>query len=226
MKHPKLNVYLLLWLFVLWGNPSYTQDSPVSVHTRNVIWTTPVRKNTIINGIAIGIQSTTGGGANLLKINGLNIELEPFGIIGGLYAIGGTIASISRHSIPDSMIQGRADLVSRTAFTENNQHATSKIKGVSFSLGGLMDNLELSGVGINGVISFANRVNGIELTGIMNLHYEFNGIMIAGLRNKVTKVNGLQVGLINTCKDGRVVQLGLINRIGKRITPVLNFKLR
>ena len=37
---------------------------------------------------------------------------------------------------------------------------------------------------------------------------------------------GLQIGLFNSCKEGKVVQIGLLNKIGKRTIPLLNFKLK
>ncbi len=126
----------------------------------------------------------------------------------------------------DSVIQGRGELVSRNIFPDKDEFVNVKLRGISLSLGGLLGETEVSGIAINGIVSFINEMNGVELTGIMNLHYEFNGIMIAGLRNKVTKGRGLQVGLINTCKSGHLLQIGLINRIGKRVTPLLNFSFK
>lgn len=204
----------------------YSQDTAKPVYTRNVVWTTPVKKNTTINGLAIGLSATTWKGADSLKINGLNIELEPFGLIAGVYALGGTIVSLGSSEKKDSVIQAGGDLISRNIFTEKDPFVATKIKRISLSVGGLLSETAISGIAINGVVGFSNKMNGIELTGLMNLHYEFNGIMIAGLRNKVTTGKGLQVGLINTCKSGKLVQLGLVNRIGKRVTPLLNFSFK
>jgi hypothetical protein len=203
----------------------YAQDTARPAYTRNVAWTTPVKKNTTINGLAIGFAATTWKGADFLKINGLNIEMQPLGLLAGMYALGGTISSLSSQK-RDTAIQGGGELVSRNIFPKRDLAVETKINGISLSLGGLLNHGDLSGIGINGIVCFANKMNGIELTGLMNLHYEFNGIMIAGLRNKVTTGKGLQVGLFNTCKSGQVLQLGLMNRIGKRVTPLVNFSFK
>jgi len=221
-----LKLILLISSFIVGTNFANSQDTAKHLYIRNVLWTTPVKRNTIINGLAVGVETNTWKGADSLKINGLTIEIAPFSIIAAMYALGGTISSLSSNTQRDSAIQGGGDLISKNIFTEKDESIRTKIKGVSISLGGLLRQANISGISINGMVCFVNKMNGIELTGLMNLHYEFNGIMIGGLRNKVTQGKGLQVGLINTCKSGQVLQLGLINRIGKRITPILNFSFK
>jgi hypothetical protein len=221
-----LKFILLIIFFFIQTNSAFPQDSTGHIYTRNVLWTTPVKRNTIINGIAIGFAAMPWKNANLLKINGLNLEIQPFGIIAGMYALGGTISSLSNPEEEDSVNRGGGDLVSRNIFTEKDEFNGANINGVSLSLGGISRQTKISGLAVNGIICFVNRMDGVEITGIMNLHYEFNGVMISGFRNKVTKGQGLQIGLINTCRSGRVLQLGLINRIGKRVTPILNFSFK
>jgi hypothetical protein len=221
-----LKLILLIISFIVGVNFANSQDTVKHVYIRHVLWTTPVKRNTIINGVAIGVEANTWKGADYLKINGLNIEIAPFSIIAAMYALGGTISSLSSNNHRDSAIEGGGDLVSKNIFTEKDESISTKIKGVSISFGGLLRQANISGISINGLVSFVNKIKGIELTGLVNLHYEFNGIMIAGLRNKVTKGKGLQIGLINTCKSGQVLQIGIINRIGKRITPIINFAFK
>jgi hypothetical protein len=69
-------------------------------------------------------------------------------------------------------------------------------------------------------------IPGLLISGLLNRNYEFNGLSIAGLANVAQKVRGVQVGLINTCETGQVLQIGLFNRIGKRVTPIINFRFR
>lgn len=114
----------------------------------------------------------------------------------------------------------------RDVFTDSPFVFETKITGASICIGGVLGDTKITGLSLNGGISMAEEVVGVEATGVLNLHYSFRGIMIAGLRNKVTTGRGLQIGLFNTCRQGQVVQIGLINRIGKRITPIVNFSFR
>lgn len=217
---------LLLVSFVVGINFVYSQDTSNQVYIRKVIWTTPVKRNTDINGLAIGFMAIPWKGADSLRIKGMNFEIAPFSFFGGMYAFMGTILSPFHFNKKDSTNDDGGDLGSNRIFTEQEKNIGTRIKGISVSLGGLLRQTEVSGFSINGVICFANKMNGVEVSGLMNLHYQFNGVMIAGLRNKVTDGKGLQIGLINTCKSGRIIQLGLINRIGNRIIPIINLSLK
>jgi len=196
----------------------------LSYKTRNVIGLTPVYRNVIINGMAIGFMGKPWREAESLRINGVNIDVSPFALFGGVLGIVGTFlapfTNIEQNDEPRDAI-GFSNVFPDSAVAAPE----TEIRG--FSLGaGLLRNTELRGAGANAFISFSDQTNGIEITGIMNLHYSFKGVMIAGLRNKTTRGRGIQIGLINTCKSGRVVQLGLINRIGRRVLPIINVSLR
>jgi hypothetical protein len=197
---------------------AFSQDTIKPVSRQKVVWITPVAKNTTINGMAIGFMAIPWIHADSLKINGLNAEISPFGFIAGIYALAGTFMSPFGRDTVDA-----GDLGSNKVFPTEDDWSATTIKGISVSFGGLVRNSKLSGVSINGITCFTNQTSGFEVTGVMNLHYSFRGLVVAGLRNKVTTGRGLQIALINTCKSGRVVQLGLINKIGKRVVPLINF---
>ncbi|MDH7459698.1 hypothetical protein QEG73_00365 [Chitinophagaceae bacterium 26-R-25] len=215
---PQLKKAASLLVLIISTAHAFSQDSPKTVARTKVIWTTPVSKNTNVNGLAVGIMAWPWMKADSLKISGLNIEISPFGLIGGIYGLWGTFVFRRDTTNAEAWASNRV-------FPEEDKFIETEIKGVSVSLGGLCGAANFSGTDINGFSCNANQMSGFELTGLMNLHYKFRGVMIAGLRNKVTTGNGVQIGLINTCKSGRVVQLGLINRIGKRIIPLINFSL-
>lgn len=203
----------------------FGQDSLPKIYVRNVAWATPVKKNTVINGVAFGyIQAVPWMNADSLKINGLNLDASLFCIWGGIYAIVGTLFSPFSPNNPSKSEED--PLGSRLAFVQKDTVFATKIKGISIGAGGLASGTKMGGLALNGITSFADEVSGVEITGIMNLHYSFVGVMLAGLRNKVTTGRGLQISLINTCKEGKVVQIGLINRIDKRIIPFVNFSLK
>ncbi len=216
-----------LWILAFAASLTvFGQDSLPKTYVRNGVWATPVKKNTIVNGVAFGyIQAVPWMNADSLKINGLNLDVSLFCIWAGIYAVVGTLFSPFSRNSPSKNIE-EDPLGSRFVFVQKDTLFATKIKGVSIGAGGLASGTKISGLALNGVTSFADIVNGVEITGIMNLHYSFSGIQLAGLRNKVTTGKGLQIGFINTCKGGRVVQIGLINRIGKRIIPFVNFSLK
>lgn len=211
-------------VFILLPGIVHAQVKDSSTHrTRNIAFTTPVSKNTTINGLAIGLMAEPWGKAATLQVNGLNIELAPFSaLLGFPYALFGTVVAPFQKDTTGPYIY---DFVNKNIFTEEPTSFDTKIRGISISAGGLTRGASAHGLIINGLISWPEEVRGIEITGFMNMHYDFTGLMIAGVRNKTTTGKGVQIALFNTCKEGKVVQFGLINRIGKRITPVLNFSL-
>lgn len=225
-----MRLLMLIVLAFLMVERSYGQsveNIDIAYKTRNVIWGTPVSKNTKINGVAIGFLTVPMFEAELLVINGLNIEASPFAVFGGVFAIVGTILSpfdfLTKHkSAPDS--SGFRDFF--PYFTDSiSGRSLTAINGLSISTGlSRIDNLR--GIGINALTSFPDEVKGLEVTGIMNFHYSFKGVIIAGFRNKTTTGEGLQIGLFNSCKEGKVVQIGLLNRIGNVTTPIININLR
>jgi len=202
-----------------------SQDSTQLLYkTRNVIGLTPVYRNVIINGLAIGFMGKPWREAESLRINGVNADVSPFALFGGVLAIVGTFLSPFTNIEPND--ESRDEIGFSDVFPDSVIAAPeTEIRGLSVGAG-LLRNTKLEGAGINAFISFSDQTDGVELTGIMNLHYSFKGVSVAGLRNKTTTGKGVQIGLINTCKSGRVVQIGLINRIGKRIFPIINLSLR
>lgn len=221
------NNLILVSVFLVLTYPSKAQsDSTQKIDYKNRygIFTTPVSKNTQIDGVAIGLlMSVPWRHADYLKIDGLNLEISPFGAIGAPLAF---IASIFSPFNRDTSDHSNGDLGSYNIFPEKNDTSSTLINGLSVSIGGTVRETKINGVTLNGLINFGDCTNGFELTGFMNLHHEFNGIIIAGFRNKTTTGKGVQIGLFNTCKSGRLIQLGLLNRIGKRVTPFINFSFK
>lgn len=220
-------VYLCLIVLLVIYHKSYSQlpDSSQFIYkTRNVIGLTPVKRNVTINGVAIGFMGRPWKGAESLKVNGLNLDTSPFALFGGVLAFVGTFLSpfnmLGKNDAP------RDELGFSDVFPDSVSGVPEvAIEGASLSAG-LLRNCELRGVSLNAFVSFTDQTNGMEVTGIMNLHYSFKGIIIAALRNKTTTGKGVQIALINSCKSGHVIQFGLLNRIGNRVLPIVNFSLK
>jgi hypothetical protein len=219
---------LLLLVVLFMGGESIGQkkSQPPDFVRKQVIGITPSNKHRVINGLAIGLSAhpwSTENDTTYVKINGLNVELGPLGIVDGLWgtlfglvgvkdAQGHTSSFFSAYGYQDS-----ADLRDPTYGT--------KVNGLSISAGGITETFN-KGIIINGLSGTCYKTYGIQVSGLLNNVYEFKGLMMAGISNKATKCNGIQIALINNCKSGRVLQIGLINRIGKRVLPLINFSFK
>ncbi|XZF13276.1 hypothetical protein ACTHGU_15925 [Chitinophagaceae bacterium MMS25-I14] len=215
--------YSLLLLVCSHNVMAHITDSSATKHLRvcNFIFTTPVSKNTQINGLALGLAAGPWINADTLNVNGVNIELDPAGPLVALFvSIETFISAFQRDSMKDSHFTGNF-----TPFPDDTTSNTT-INGISVSLGGHMAGASVRGFCVNGFVGFEQESQGLELTGIMNLHYNFKGVICAFLRNKTTHGKGVQFALFNTCKEGRLVQIGLLNRIGHRVTPFVNFSFK
>jgi hypothetical protein len=179
--------------------------------TRNIIFTTPVAKNSTINGLALGFQPNTWHEAQILNINGVSISASPIDpFIALLYLC---------TTLPDKF--GDDDFNSRRHYPYID---TSKETYNGLIVGSFSPRVKCNGVNIAAVMNYAKTMKGLSIAGLFNHHYSFKGVLIAGIRNKTTKGKGLQIGLLNRCQEGKLVQIGLLNRIGKRTIPFINFQ--
>ena len=184
----------------------------------------PKDKHIVVNGASLGFSIhpwSAGTDTCFVEMNGLNLELGPMGIIGGIWGTmyglaggkdskGNKISFFSRHPYNDSVFYAKYGTF---------------VNGVSISIGGVGETIN-KGVIINGLSCFSFKTTGLLVSGLVNSNYKFNGLSIAGLANVAQVVKGVQIGLINKCQTGQVLQIGLFNRIGKRIVPIINFRFR
>src|SRR5262245_31408565 len=85
-------ITILLFLFLL---PciikGQSQRDTAAPRIRNIAFTTPVNKNTTINGLAIGFCPTPWHSSNTLNINGISVSASPvdplIAFFGLLYAL-------------------------------------------------------------------------------------------------------------------------------------------
>lgn len=188
-----------------------------ATRTRNIIFTTPVSRNSTINGLAIGFQPNTWRGAQRLNINGVSLSASPIDpFIALVYLILFT---------PDTDKDPGAlhDFNNRRYYPGID---TSKETYNGLIAGSFSPKVKCNGVNIAVVTNLAKSMNGLSIAGLFNHHYSFKGVLIAGIRNKTTKGKGLQIGLLNRCQEGKLVQIGLLNRIGKRTIPFINFQFK
>ena len=214
-KHPpiyfRITCLLLFFLISHFVKAQNTLDTSAP-RIRNFIFTTPVGKNTVINGLAIGFCPVPWGDAQRLSINGVSISASPLDPILAFFAIVYSIG-LKRE---DSTISDR------NFYLKEADTVKDFFNGLI--LGSFTSGPHSNGINVSAVLNHSSTMNGLSISGISNYHYSFNGILIAGLRNKTTKGRGLQIALLNRCKEGKIVQIGLLNKIGKRTTPFINFQ--
>lgn len=227
MKYILLSTFLVISLSFTCTGQTGNTDS-VSSKIRNGIWLTPVsRYNTTINGLAVGLLAGAIMDAEEIYVNGVNLEASPLSVVGGtIVLVGSFISPITTDLKKTYSPHKNKNLDFFPYFIDSASKIQSiKINGLSISTGLPIIN-ELNGVAINGIYSGVEIMNGLEITGLINYHYTFNGALIAGFRNKTTRGRGIQIALFNSCLECNAVQIGLINRIGKRVTPLINFSLK
>lgn len=177
--------------------------------TRYVAWLTPTGNNHVtIDGAAIGLMALPNIDGHL-RVNGSSIELLPVAIF----------------TLPGSMINTMINVVMDDLYAKESKGIRTEIHGVSISAG-VFEDVEIHGVSINLVNSYASISRGLEMSFVMNSNYSFTGAQLSGWGNRAVKGKGFQLGFFNSCEDCYVVQIGALNRIGKRILPLINFRLK
>ncbi|WP_144429001.1 LA_2272 family surface repeat-containing protein [Chryseobacterium sp. StRB126] len=103
----------------------------------------------------------------------------------------------------------------------------NKINGVQLSLINMEPSVT-NGLEIN-VSSNINTyaiTNGMAVSPLYNLHHKIKGVSVAPFANVGQKCRGLQIGLYNSCKDFRGIQIGAWNENGKRKLPFINWNFK
>lgn len=157
-----------------------------------------------------------------VKVNGVNLEVGPLGIIGGLWgAMFGLVGVENDNGKRISFFSNYG----YDSLNENYPKYGTHINGISVSIGGVSETYN-HGFFLNGLSGYCYEIEGVQISGLINNITELKGFSVAALANVATKANGIQIGLINKCQTGNVLQIGLFNRIGKRVLPLLNFRFK
>jgi hypothetical protein len=187
---------------------AFAQKSRPKDVTRFLFWITPTgRNNVTIDGVAVGPMSlpTTRGGK--LRINGANLEVVPvafFTIIGSMFT---------------TFINAFGDDYYAEPYDINTE-----IHGISIS-GGLFEKVKMNGLSLN-MNSYAGTSNGIEFSCWGNSNYSYSGLQLSAYGNRAVEGRGVQIGSFNSCQDCTGIQIGFINRMGRRVLPLINFSFR
>jgi hypothetical protein len=220
---PKTILILLLCWFA-----SHFASAQIETHPNTIdtvcFHLSPKNKHVVINGVAFGLTIhpwVIEGDTCFVEMNGLNIELGPLGIVSGIMVTGFGLIGVKDDD------GNRASFFSTHVYLDSNYHATygTFVNGVSLSIGGISETFN-TGVIINGLSCLSHTTTGLLISGLVNVNHESRGVSMAGIANVAQKARGVQIGLINNCETGQVLQIGLFNRIGKRVVPIVNFSFR
>jgi hypothetical protein len=95
---------------------------------------------------------------------------------------------------------------------------------MKFQVAGFINSADqINSLQISGAFNNVNEVKGIQISGFLNYADVVKGVQIAGMVNHARRVRGLQIGIINTAKDCDCLQIGLLNRSGRRWLPFVNW---
>ncbi|MFZ1686662.1 MAG: hypothetical protein WAU70_04535 [Flavobacteriales bacterium] len=182
------------------------------------LWYTPTRVDRI-HGIAIGITSAGFRQAGPLLMNGLDIELNPIVMIGAPFVIVDAIRS--PFLIGDSAALNNPDdsPASDSAYPKAGEDEVAKVNGIGI---GTMYVGSVNGVMVSGVLSRGGTYNGVSVCAGSHILFRQRGLLVAGLYNKVRRGAGIQIALFNYAVEHKGVQIGLINKIGRRTLPFIN----
>ena len=219
--------------------PNHKHDSlpQKPMRQRNGIWYTPVFRNTTINGVAAGVYASPYRKRDTLKVNGLSIEADPVPVVVIPLAALELLMHLpmilqSQHKYKkqtDTAVarirkQRYDSLVQQTpGWRDTLAHST--INGLSISSGLIKSKMKINGAAINATCAAEKEMNGVEVSGLINIHTVFHGVIAAPV-NATMRGKGVQIGLYNRSKGGKLLQIGLLNTIGKRTTPFINFSLK
>lgn len=182
--------------------------------TRNVFWIMPTKAEKV-NGICWTLLSPSFSKENnMTTINGLNISTDLLFLI--------TSPFITVHLVLDK----NAHKHFFSEYIETHENVTElKINGLNIGTGSL-ETTEINGVNIQAMYFITGKIKGLSLTPLVSKIYEYKGLLITGLYNKTTIGKGVQIALINDCKDCQGVQIGIINKMGKRTLPFINMRFK
>ncbi len=207
-----------------WAQTDNEYLDSLESQTRNVIGFVPSKAN-VINGWAIGYGFTLSSPHSSTRtIKGVYTNVQPLNAL--------LLGFASPYLIANPILQ----LTNSRGVSDTTKALKKWIPDYDFNdtLNGVA--LHLFGIGfsddyvINGVEICPGIINGGQLKGFsLSLgaeHNEMVGCIISGFYNFLEKGRGVQMALVNDASEFRGVQIGLLNRIGNRVFPFVNFNFK
>lgn len=181
---------------------------PRASGTRNILWCTPSRVETI-NGMAVGLINSCvfyDSSHNEIQqtVNGVSVELIGAGILVPL----APYAPSMRDSVYSRMT-GLAD--STISWTPPAHRRYPMVNGLALSLTGTAGLGTLNGIAPSLIGGYIRHVNGA--VGSMMVQYveELNGLGVGMITMNSYELNGVQAGFFNSTRTTNGVQIGAFN---------------
>ena len=233
-KKSKMRNYILFIVMMISGL-LFSQDTFVKPITRVFAFTPKQNGIEKVNGMAFGLGIDAFNEGTILKVNGLNLEVNPVSFLYFLFA-------------------GPSEFSVEAAFVVNGLHLSTgnrqegKINGLCISF--LNMNHAVNGLSLNLAYNYATELNGIHLSSFANSSESAKGLFFAmsnhskvtngfqlgvfnksevlkgiqlGVLNKSKDIKGIQIGLVNLTNKGKGLQLGFWNVNDKRSMPIINW---
>lgn len=201
MKTNFLILCLILASLCGFAQEHASQDSLKSVFFSLTPRTKKVQQ---VNGLAIGLGYDIDIDNKIRKVNGINLEVNPFSI---LYLM---FDDPSRRGFPEKSTVKINGLSIGTG--HSNQNEDVAYSGINVSL--LNSGYSCNGFSVNGFYNHVTKMNGLHLSGMTNVSKDMNGLIIS-ISNNAENLNGIQIGLLNNSEYFNGLQLGVFNQSSK-----------
>ena len=232
--------FLILFMvsfFFGFAQESVSQDS-----LKTVIFSLTPRTKKVqqVNGLAIGLGYDIDADSKIKKVNGLNVEINPFTLLYFMFD------DPSRRGFPEESTIKINGLSLGTGHSNLNEDVA--YSGLSVSL--INSGFSCNGISVNGLYNYATKMNGLHISGFGNVSKNMNGFSLSfsnncenlngiqigvfndadylngiqiGIVNKSSKYKGIQIGMINKTKSKKGLQVGFWNSNNKRSFPFINW---
>jgi len=148
-----------------------------------------------VNGMALGVGLDVFEAGTLKTVNGLNVELNPLGILYFMFANPSGFSEEANATINGLHIS-----------TGNINNTQTNGLAISFLNIGHASN----GISLNGFSTHVTQLNGLHISGFFNSSKLAKGCFIS-LFNASESCNGFQSGLFNHSTIFKGVQIGVVN---------------
>ncbi|MBP2617990.1 LA_2272 family surface repeat-containing protein [Chryseobacterium jejuense] len=216
---------ILVICFFLLQEAIYGQDSLTAVKSKIVSLTPLSGKVKEVNGIAIGFGGSLldNHAGQTQKINGLNLEPNPLGILIWMFADpakqrdDGTLLIVNGLTVSGA---GYGKKVIHHGLSVSLYNYGKKVSGVSVA--GWSNSLDQgNGILISIIGNDIATMKGLSASAF-NTSEKTEGLQI-GLSNYSNEMKGVQIGILNRSKKIKGLQIGIWNKNDKRSLPLINF---
>ena len=230
LKLAIMKTKLFLIIAVCFNSFLFCQDSLKLTHQEvRLAAITPLNnKISMVNGLAFGLGLDSQylfkeeTALNLQKVNGLNLEINPLGILFWLFYDPTKTANVEIVQVNGLNISpaGYFRGISHNGFSISLYNYGHTMNGVMGSLANFdIEKGNGAFVAILGVSS--KEMKGVSFSAFNNTEI-LRGVQI-GFVNKNVDGKGLQFGLVNKSNKMKGLQIGFWNKNGKRTLPLINF---